>query len=666
MEWLSTSFPTDVPKTILWLGSSIGNLDRESAANFVRTFQEKIMNPGDLFLIGIDRRNDARKIALAYDDPRGVTREFIMNGLDHVNSILGHAFIDRTTFEYVAHYNDIEGRHEAHYRSLRNQTLSHAGRTIRLRRSELVHIEFSYKYSAREIDHLIDAVQLHRVHTWADSQDQYDLHLLQKAPFAFSPAPPTAPYPSASEWRDLWSAWDTVTTTMVTPSMLFERPIDLRHPIIFYLGHIPAFLDIQLARVLGETYTEPVRFSDIFERGIDPDMEDPRQCHAHSEVPDNKEDWPRLDEILAFRDRVRERTLRVLQKAEQAEGGVGRRLGRVMWMTFEHEIMHLETLLYMLVQSPNVNPPKGFAVPLWAKAQVQSKEAVNGHTNGHATDSHVANDYANGNHDLSASTIQLAPEPVLLSIPTGTVLLGHTDSESRDAAGPTSLPYGWDNESPARTVSVPAFTIQSRPVTNAEYHAFLLATSASSCLYPSSWVRDLSNDGWFVRTIYGPAPMTASVAANWPVAVSYNQAVAYAAWKNMRLPTEAEWVRMRRAMLKDYDHPDSPTAIGEVIKGAPKVKYSNIGMRAWHPTPVEAAQVASDVWEWTGSLWDTYEGFEPSTIYPGYSADFFDGKHNVVLGASWATHPKIGLRASFRNWYQRGYPYVFAGFRLCV
>jgi formylglycine-generating enzyme required for sulfatase activity len=50
--------------------------------------------------------------------------------------------------------------------------------------------------------------------------------------------------------------------------------------------------------------------------------------------------------------------------------------------------------------------------------------------------------------------------------------------------------------------------------------------------------------------------------------------------------------------------------------------------------------------------------------YPGYSADFFDGKHGVLKGASWATTAEVPRR-SFRNWYQAHYPYVFAKFR-CV
>lgn len=70
------------------------------------------------------------------------------------------------------------------------------------------------------------------------------------------------------------------------------------------------------------------------------------------------------------------------------------------------------------------------------------------------------------------------------------------------------------------------------------------------------------------------------------------------------------------------------------------------------------------VWEWTSSPLSKHEGFEPMALYPAYTADFFDGKHNVVLGGSWATHPRIAGRKSFVNWYQRNYLYAWVGARV--
>lgn len=97
----------------------------------------------------------------------------------------------------------------------------------------------------------------------------------------------------------------------------------------------------------------------------------------------------------------------------------------------------------------------------------------------------------------------------------------------------------------------------------------------------------------------------------------------------------------------------------------------NVGLRHWHPTPVthRGGSLAGQsgmggLWEWTSSPLLPHEGFEPTPLYPGYTADFFDGKHNVVLGGSWATHPRIAGRRSFVNWYQKKYPYAWVGARL--
>lgn len=80
---------------------------------------------------------------------------------------------------------------------------------------------------------------------------------------------------------------------------------------------------------------------------------------------------------------------------------------------------------------------------------------------------------------------------------------------------------------------------------------------------------------------------------------------------------------------------------------------ANVGFQHWHPVPVTAngdrlagqAELGG-VWEWTSTVLRKWDGFEPMAIYPGYTADFFDGKHNIVLGGSWATHPRIAGRKS--------------------
>ena len=96
---------------------------------------------------------------------------------------------------------------------------------------------------------------------------------------------------------------------------------------------------------------------------------------------------------------------------------------------------------------------------------------------------------------------------------------------------------------------------------------------------------------------------------------------------------------------------------------------ANVGFKNWHPTAVTGnsdrpagQSEMGGVWEWTSTTLTKHDGFEPMPLYPAYTgksnrrgsecvsnlrvADFFDDKHNIVLGGSWATHPRIAGRKS--------------------
>jgi L-histidine Nalpha-methyltransferase / hercynylcysteine S-oxide synthase len=116
----------------------------------------------------------------------------------------------------------------------------------------------------------------------------------------------------------------------------------------------------------------------------------------------------------------------------------------------------------------------------------------------------------------------------------------------------------------------------------------------------------------------------------------------------------------------------------------------NVGFKHWVPVPVtnsgERLRGQGDMgglWEWTSTPLAAFEGYKPMDLYPGYSADFFDNKHNICVGGSWATVPRIAGRRSFVssakdlirshdqhtdsrqvNWYQHNYPYVWCTARL--
>ena len=115
-----------------------------------------------------------------------------------------------------------------------------------------------------------------------DSTKQYSLWLLERPTFVFAPLSPSTnslikaghesgvsgtPFgaPALEEFRTMWRAWDLITVGMIPRGMLFVKPIDLRHICLFYLGHIPTFLDIHISRLLKEPHTEPDEYKYIFE-----------------------------------------------------------------------------------------------------------------------------------------------------------------------------------------------------------------------------------------------------------------------------------------------------------------------------------------------------------------------------------------------------------------
>lgn len=258
-------------------------------------------------------------------------------------------------------------------------------------------------------------------------------------PAVFFPTKPeeyaAEPTPTLSEWQELWTAWDAVSRKMIPEEELLSKPIKLRNECIFYLGHIPTFLDIHIARATGGEPSEPAYFWKIFERGIDPDVEDPTKCHAHSEIP---EEWPALETIMAFQDSVRSRVGALYSSGEAQSNG---RISKALWLAFEHEAMHLETLLYMLTQSEKVLPPPGT----------------------------VEIDFA----ALAKRADALEVENQWFTIPESDVILGLNDD---DEDYETKRYFGWDNEKPQRAAHVKSFRAKARPITNGEYAKYLADT----------------------------------------------------------------------------------------------------------------------------------------------------------------------------------------------
>jgi len=401
-----------------------------------------------------------------------------------------------------------------------------------------------------------------------------------------------------------------------------EQPIALRQPFVFYLGHLPAFAWNQLGRgLLGRAaFREDLDL--LFERGIDPTGVDAYTPQAA---------WPELGAVREYEERVRAELTDALSDPGFPRGGLP-----VVAMVVEHELMHHETLQYMFQQLDHGlkrAPPTPRRRPLDEADRPAGARAV--------------------------------------EIPEGEVVLG---------ARSGSLPFGWDNEFEAHRVHVSRFAIDALPVTNAEFREFVEAGGYAepelwreedwawrvrACVHrPHSWRAD--GDGFRVRGLFEDVPFDRG--ARWPVMVSWAEASAYARWRGDRLPTEAEWHRAARGTPDGRDRRwpwgDEP----------PAERHGSFDFRERAPLPVGShpqgasawgvQELVGNGWEWTATAFAPFPGFAPLPRYSGYSADFFDGAHFVLLGASWATDAAL-LRPSFRNWFQPHYPHVFSKFRLC-
>jgi iron(II)-dependent oxidoreductase len=380
---------------------------------------------------------------------------------------------------------------------------------------------------------------------------------------------------------------------LLAPEAFDRRPISLRHPFRFYEGHLSAF-SLRMLRFAGCSVAgaDPA-LEELFSRGIDPLSQAEADGRAIRHWPER----PRVWEFI-------ERTDRLMRGAISAGADA-----QALHTAFEHELMHQETLLYMIHQlDPALMRTPPDAEPVTEGAETPRR---------------------------------------WISIPGGVVRLG---------VAPGEIPFGWDNEFPAVTSTIAPFCLASRKTTCGDFLAFMEAGGYRREEFWSPegwrWIRreeissprgwDPADGGWRYRTLFGDIPLPRL----WPVQVSHAEASAFARWTGARLPTETEW----QAALAAW----------------PECGAGNTGLRSWHPLPetgrTGATPLTGNGWEWTATPFAGYPGFRPMPQYAEYSADFFDGRHFVLRGASPVTPPEI-IRPSFRNWFQDRYRFAYTTFR---
>jgi len=163
---------------VLFLGSTIGNFDRDAADAFLREVRS-ILQDGDALLLGTDLEKNVEQQILAYDDPAGVTAAFNLNILGRINRELGADF-DLKQFRHEARWNEMDRRIEMHLRSLRRQTVSipSAGVRLMLNEGETIWTESSHKYRPDGVIAMAERTGFRIDGQWIDQEWPFAQNLL--------------------------------------------------------------------------------------------------------------------------------------------------------------------------------------------------------------------------------------------------------------------------------------------------------------------------------------------------------------------------------------------------------------------------------------------------------------------------------------------------------
>jgi 5-histidylcysteine sulfoxide synthase/putative 4-mercaptohistidine N1-methyltranferase len=423
----------------------------------------------------------------------------------------------------------------------------------------------------------------------------------------------------ADYFNQTFDLYESLFETLKNEQAFYQKPIPLRHPLIFYYGHTATFFINKLILAgLVEQRVNP-QFESMFAIGVD-EM-------SWDDLDEANYDWPPVAEVKAYRQQVKSLINKIIFEVPLTLPINWENPWWTIVMGIEHEQIHIETSSVLIRQ--------------------QQLDLVQ-------------------NHDAWRpwQARSLAPENKMVEIPAGTVMLGKDHDDDV---------YGWDNEYGHHHVDVAEFQASKFLVSNQEFLAFVEAggyeddsywqteglqwLNFSQAKYPSFWIK--SDDGWRLRLMTEEVVMPWA----WPVDVNYHEAKAFCNWKaqqtdqNIRLPSEDEWYRI-------YDYAEVEELNGQQANANLHLDHAASSCPVNQFAHGDLYDVIGNVWQWTETLIYPFDGFKVHSFYDDFTMPTFDGQHNLFKGGSWVSCGNESRKAS--RYAFRKHFFQHAGFRYVI
>lgn len=402
-------------------------------------------------------------------------------------------------------------------------------------------------------------------------------------------------------FHDTFTLYESIFECLADDKAFYARANPLRHPLIFYYGHTAVF------------FINKLNVANLIDQRIDPHIESTLAVGVDEmswdDLNEKNYDWPKPSRVKAYRDQTR--TI-VDSFIRECDFSLPIDWNSPMWiilMGIEHERIHLETTAILIRELPleQVVPH-----PVWSNI-CQERGSP--------------------------------PENELITVQGGQVEMGKSKSNPL---------YGWDLEYGYASETVKSFGASKFLVSNQEFKQFIEAGGYQNSKFwttegwswaefrraehPVFWIKEGKNFRY--RSMLEVIDMP----WDWPAEINYLEAKAFCNWKSevtgklIRMPTEAEWYKLREIISTDQPYWES----------AP----GNINLEhEMSPCPVNRHQFGSglfdvigNVWQWTETPIDGYDGFEVHPTYDDFSAPTFDGNHNLFKGGCWISTGNYAIK----------------------